>query len=222
MTRFLSWRSLHGVLGVIAVLGLLGTPGSTRASPYGPESERVAQVTVTPGLAPSPKVLGRLMRALGRMAKNRRGIARNGQPHGGKENLDRVHTEEYGEGSVSGLERDWGTMTEAERVFARELANEGFEVRLVPTRRDRRTPDFEVNGVTFELKTLQSFGKSTMQRRIEDAYYQNPDFIIVNLRNVEATREAAEQQLRAAEKKIDASLAGKVIVWMPDGTTWAY
>jgi hypothetical protein len=225
MMKFLARRSWHRIFVVIAALGLLGTmfASSTRASPCGPEPERrVAQVTVTPGVAPSPRVLNRLMRALGRMAKNRRAIARNGQPRGGKANLDRVHTEEYGEGSVSGLERDWGKMTEAERVFARELANEGFQVRLVPTRRDQRTSDFEVNGVTFELKTLQSFGKSTMRKRVKDAYWQNPDFIIINLRNVEATREAAEQQLRAAEKDLKVSLEGKVIVWMSDGTTWTY
>lgn len=225
MMRFMARRSLHKVFVVIAALGLLGTlfASSTRASPCGPEPERrVAQATMTPRVAPSPKVLNRLMRALGRVAKNRRAIARNGQPRGGKANLDRVHTETYGEGSVSGLERDWGKMTEAERVFARELANEGFHVRLVPTQRGRRTPDFEVNGVMFELKTLQSFGKSTVKRRVVDAYGQNPDIIILNLRNVEAKREATEQQIRAAEKELDASLKGKIIVWMPDGTTWSY
>lgn len=218
-------KSLRTGFAIITALGLLGTlfVSSTRASQCRPEPERcVAQVTVTPRVAPSPKVLNRLMRALGRMAKSGRAIARNGQPRGGKANLDRAHTETYGEGSVSGLERDWGKMTEAERVFARELANEGFHVRLVPTRRDRKTPDFEVNGVTFELKTLQSFGKSTVKRRVVEAYRQTPDIIIINLRNVEANREAAEQQIRAAEKKVDASLKGKIIVWMPDGTTWTY
>lgn len=121
---------------------------------------------------------------------------------------------------MSGLERDWGKMTEAERMFARELASEGFHVRLVPTRRDRKTPDFEVNGVSFELKTLQSFGQSTVKKNVKRAYGQSPDWIIINLRNVEANREATEQQIRAAETKLKASLQGKSIVWMPDGTTW--
>lgn len=168
-------------------------------------------------------LLRSLARALGRIGKNKRPTPRNGGPRGGKANLNRIHTETYGKGSVTGAEREWGELTPAERVFSRELAAQGFKIRLIPRRRDQKTPDFEVTGngvtLTFELKTLTNFGKRTVESNIRKAYKQNPDVIFINCRNVEANRESVVRQITNAEAKLKTSLQGKVVVWMPDGST---
>lgn len=124
-------------------------------------------------LALSPgRLFKQLARALSRPIRGTPG--RSGQPRGGKANHDRIHTERYGEGSISGRERDWGTLTPEERAFARDLAERGFDVAIIPTRRDRQTPDFSVNGTTIELKTLQAFGKNTVRNNLKKAMDQNP------------------------------------------------
>ena len=134
----------------------------------------------------------------------------------------RIRTETYGRAASVVWSESGGQLTPAESVFARELAQRGFHVRLVPQQRGKRTPDFSVNGVTMELKTLTAFGKSTLMRRLEDATGQNPNIIIINCRNVPANRASVDQQIRSAERKLGRGLQGRVIVWMPDGSVHAH
>lgn len=166
-------------------------------------------------LALSPgKIFRDLARALARRSPGP--PRRNGQPRGGKANHHRIHSETYGTGSITGAERDWGELTPAESAFARDLAQRGFHVRIIPRRRDKRTPDFLVDGVTIELKTLQSFGRRTLEKRLKDSLPQKPDVTIIDCRNVEANLESVRRQIRAVEVSKNVSLEGKVIVCPTD------
>ena len=51
-------------------------------------------------------------------------------------------------------------LTEDERDFVHELLNRGHDVEMVPTA-NSRTPDFKVDGLSTELKTLSGVSKQT-------------------------------------------------------------
>ena len=204
----------------------LGLAGTATASPLG--KSRVAAIpsdSLTILAMGKGKLFRDLIRALnsrGKANRSYRPIPRNGQPKGGNQNHNRVHTERYGSGSVSGTERDWGQLTPAERQFSRELAQAGFNVRLVPTRRDQKTPDFEIHGVTLELKTLTNFGRWTVYSNLKKAVGQHANFII-NCRNVSrANIDSVRRQIQKFEADKGISLEGRVITWMPDGSTFFY
>lgn len=123
---------------------------------------------------------------------------------------------------MSGTEREWGRLTAAEREFARELAERGFHVKIIPEQRDKKTPDFLVGNTKLELKTLTNFGRTTVRKNLERAIDQGPDIIILNCRNVQAELESIKQQIRSTEHKLEISLEGKILVWMPDGSVYTY
>jgi len=57
------------------------------------------------------------------------------------------------------------------------------------------TPDFIINGVKTELKTLNGTSLNTPVTRITDAFKQGADAVIIDARNVGITAEQANQIL---------------------------
>ena len=106
-----------------------------------------------------------------------------------------------------------------ERGMVEELLNQGKNVELVP-RGSTKTPDFLVDGVPTELKTLESAGKNTLKNAIQKASEQGQQ-VLVDARNVPITAENAHQQILRAQgnltKSGKSSLSGRVTVLTKDG-----
>jgi len=80
------------------------------------------------------------------------------------------------------------------------------------------TPDFIINGVKTELKTLNGTSLNTPVTRITDAFKQGADAVIIDARNVGITAEQANQILnRAAGTYQNKVLPGQVEIWTVDG-----
>ncbi len=105
-------------------------------------------------------------------------------------------------------------LTPAERKIFQELEAAGNFVETVP-RADVPTPDFLVNGIPTELKTLTSAGANTLKNAIEKATRQGLN-IIIDARNVAISAQDALQQILRAQGNVG-SLQGRVIVFTREG-----
>jgi RHS repeat-associated protein len=104
--------------------------------------------------------------------------------------------------------------TPAEAAMKQELEAAGNVVKRVP-RRGYPTPDFLVNGVRTELKTLTKAGPNTLKNAIEKAARQGKQ-ILVDARNVNITADQARNQIMRAQGNVG-GLAGRVTVLTKDG-----
>lgn len=80
-------------------------------------------------------------------------------------------------GSLDGL-------TSAERTVVNDLLTKGKNVEIIPTSTvsGAKTPDFLVNGVKTELKTLQNPNTNTGMKRIQEAFKQGAETVIIDAR----------------------------------------
>lgn len=116
-------------------------------------------------------------------------------------------------GSLDGL-------TSAERKVVNDLLSQGKNVEIIPRSNVQgvSTPDFIINGVKTELKTLNGTSLNTPVTRITDAFKQGADAVIIDARNVGITAEQANQILnRAAGTYQNKVLPGQVEIWTVDG-----
>ncbi len=75
-------------------------------------------------------------------------------------------------------------LSSSEKAVVNELINQGKSVEIIP-RGSLKTPDFIVDGVKVELKTLQSTNINTAITRIQDGFRQGAQKVILDLRNTE-------------------------------------
>jgi Contact-dependent growth inhibition CdiA C-terminal domain len=119
-------------------------------------------------------------------------------------------------GTLSG---DLGTINPVERNMVQELLNQGKDVELIP-RGTTKTPDFKIDGISTELKTLENAGTNTLKNNIQKAAEQGQQ-ILIDARNVEITAENARQQILRAQGNLSkngkGTLEGRVTVLTKDG-----
>ncbi|MFJ8100448.1 hypothetical protein [Lysinibacillus sp. NPDC096212] len=113
-------------------------------------------------------------------------------------------------------------LTPDERKVVNELVAEGKIVEQIPrsTVPGEKTPDFKVDGVLTELKTLKNPNVNTGVGRIKDAFKQNAEAVIIDAREAGLTREQAQEILtRAKGTYPDKQLPGKVEIWIKEIVT---
>lgn len=111
-------------------------------------------------------------------------------------------------------------LTSAERKVVNDLLSQGKNVEIIPRSNVQgvSTPDFIINGVKTELKTLNGTSLNTPVTRITDVFKQGADAVIIDARNVGITAEQANQILnRAAGTYQNKVLPGQVEIWTVDG-----
>ena len=107
-----------------------------------------------------------------------------------------------GPGSLTGdLER----ITQAERDFAQELLVLGNHVRVVQSSATGRSPDFEINGKLYELKTVSGVQRtdadglsSAISNRIMNGRGQSSDIIVDARTQTGMTKEVADRAIGRA------------------------
>jgi hypothetical protein len=114
-------------------------------------------------------------------------------------------------GSVDGL-------TAAERTVINDLLSQGKNVEVIPKTTASKTPDFLVNGVKTELKTLENPNINTGITRIQKGFKQGAETVVIDGRQAGLTTEQANQIInRASGTYPNKSLPGKVEIWTNDG-----
>lgn len=108
----------------------------------------------------------------------------------------------------------------AERRVANDLIAEGKTVERIPesTKHGEKTPDFKVDGVLTELKSLQNPNVNTGVGRIKDGFKQLAEKVIIDGREAGLTKEQAQQILERAKGTYpDQQIPGEVEIWINNG-----
>jgi hypothetical protein len=114
-------------------------------------------------------------------------------------------------GSLDGL-------TAAERKVINDLISQGKNVEIIPKTTSSKTPDFLVNGIKTELKSLENPNINTGITRIQKGFKQGAETVIIDGREAGLTVEQANQILnRATGTYSNKVLPGKVQIWTNDG-----
>jgi hypothetical protein len=107
--------------------------------------------------------------ATGDIAKNR-AVTRNQPPPKPRADYTEVHRiAGRGQGRITGNTSD---LTQAEQKMVTDLVNQGRNVEIIPRSNvpGVQTPDFLVDGIRVELKTLQGTSLNTPVTRITDGF----------------------------------------------------
>ena len=113
-------------------------------------------------------------------------------------------------GSINGL-------TDAEKKVVNDLIDEGYDVEIIPTDPEskKKTPDFNINGVKTELKSLQNPNTNTAMKRIQEGFKQGAETVIIDAREASMTANQAQEVLdRAIGKYPNKQFPGNVEIWI--------
>ena len=115
-------------------------------------------------------------------------------------------------------------ITKAEKVVVDDLVEQGKTVERIPKdpKAIDKSPDFKVDGVKTELKTLENANTNTGMKRVQQGFVQEAENVIIDARNSGLTRVQAEEIIsRAKGKYPNGQLPGTVEIWI-DGQVVVY
>ena len=119
------------------------------------------------------------------------------------------------EGSVIG---DTSKLTPDERKVVDDLVSQGKRVEIIPRSDNSKTPDFYVDGIKTELKTLNGNSMNTLVKRIGEGFNQGASVVIIDARKTGITISDAEQIIaRALRKYKNHQFPGVVEIWTNEG-----
>ena len=115
-------------------------------------------------------------------------------------------------GSLDGL-------TTAEKNVVDKLIGNGNTIEIIPRSNINgvKTPDFLINGVRTELKTLTGTSMNTPVTRIQEAFKQGAEAVIIDGTGVGLTAEQAQTIITRATGVYKGQLPGNVQIWTVDG-----
>ena len=110
-------------------------------------------------------------------------------------------------------------LTSAERTMVNDLLNAGNNVEIIPRSNipGNKTPDFLVNGIKTELKTLTGTSLNTPVTRIQDGFKQGAEIVMIDGRNAGLTLNDANTVIERALGKYGGELPGIVEIWTTEG-----
>jgi filamentous hemagglutinin len=141
-----------------------------------------------------------------------------GNPNGAIDDTKAVQTGSQNSGINSNAGKLIGNLdnlTPAERVFVERQLSKGSQVEIIPTGADR-TPDFEINGTRFELKTVSGVENATsdgiskaISNRVMNGRGQAVDIVVDATKQSGMTEEIAFRSISrayGADKKAGAKI----------------
>ena len=114
---------------------------------------------------------------------------------------------------------NWNALNADERIIARDLMKRGGNVHANPRSNAHgvKTPDFRVNGVYTELKTLHGNSLNTPVKRIREGFEQGAQTVIIDGRRTSLTSQQAFDSINRAAGSIPGGLPGEVEIWIREG-----
>jgi hypothetical protein len=116
------------------------------------------------------------------------------------------------------------TLTKGEKQVVDDLVRQGKTVERIPVnpKIEGGTPDFNVDGVRTELKTLENANTNTGMKRIQNGFSQGAENVIIDARNSGLTKAQADEVIaRTKGKYPNGQLPGTVEIWI-DGQVITY
>jgi len=110
-------------------------------------------------------------------------------------------------------------LTADERKMVEDLLSSGKNIEIIPKSNiDRvKTPDFLVDGIKTELKTLNGTNLSTPVKRIVEGFGQHATTVIVDGQKTGLSFDDLESIINRAKGKLGGQLPGNVEIWTKQG-----
>ena len=108
-------------------------------------------------------------------------------------------------------------LTADERKVVNDLLDAGNDVEIIPRSDTAKMPDYFVNGVKTELKTLNGNSLNTPVTRIQDGFKQGAQSVIIDARKTGITTEQAATIIDRASGVYGGELPGTVEIWTTGG-----
>ena len=110
----------------------------------------------------------------------------------------------------------------SERRVVNDLLGQGKNVEVLTesTTQDELTPDFRVDGVPTELKTLNGTSLNTPVTRIQNGFEQNAQTVILDGRNSGLTASQATTVIKRINGIYKNDVPGKIEIWTNEGTIY--
>jgi len=110
-------------------------------------------------------------------------------------------------------------LSQAERTMVDDLLSQGKNVEIVPRSNESgvKTPDFKVNGVFTELKSLNGTSLNTPVTRIQDGFKQGASTVIIDGRASGLTAEQANTVIDRINGIYKNNIPGKIEIWTNSG-----
>ncbi|OPX41844.1 hypothetical protein CLHUN_42850 [Ruminiclostridium hungatei] len=111
-------------------------------------------------------------------------------------------------------------LSQAERTMVNDLLRQGKNVEIVPRSNVQgvKTPDFKVNGVLTELKSLEGTSLNTPVTRIQKGFGQGAQTVIIDGRATGLTAEQANTVINRINGIYKNGVPGKIEIWTNEGT----
>jgi hypothetical protein len=112
--------------------------------------------------------------------------------------------------------------SQAERTMVDDLLSQGKNVEIVPRSNVQgvKTPDFKVNGVLTELKSLEGTSLNTPVTRIQKGFGQGAQTVIIDGRATGLTAEQANTVINRINGIYKNGVPGKIEIWTNEGTVF--
>jgi len=110
-------------------------------------------------------------------------------------------------------------LTQSERRMVNDLLSKGNNVEVLQRSNIQGVPmpDFRVNGVRTELKTINGTSLNTPVTRIQEGFKQNAETVILDARATSLTREQAYAVLDRISGIYRNNIPGRVEIWTNHG-----
>lgn len=116
------------------------------------------------------------------------------------------------------------TLTKGEKLVVDDLVGQGIIVERIPSnpKVEGGTPDFNVDGVKTELKTLENANTNTGMKLVQNGFNQGAESVIIDARKSGLTKAQADEIIaHTIGKYPNGQLPGTVEIWI-DGQVITY
>jgi len=110
-------------------------------------------------------------------------------------------------------------LKQAERKMVDDLLKQGRDVEIIPKdpAAKLKTPDFKVNGVSTELKTIANPNVNTVITKIQNGFQQNAQRVLVDVRNTGLTAQQVQEAITRTIGSYKNGVPGGIEIWYNGG-----
>ena len=134
--------------------------------------------------------------------------------------IEVVSANKIGQGQLGKYIGNRNDLTSDEKKVVDDLVSQGKTVESISRNPKDPTPDFYVDGVKTELKTLHGTSLNTPVTRITDGFEQGAETVILDARLTELTIEQANTVIDRVNGIYQNDIPGRIEIWTQYGTIY--
>ena len=107
----------------------------------------------------------------------------------------------------------------AEKTVVDDFAKQGKSIEIIPKdpQSINPTPDFKIDGITVELKTVYNPNVNTVVTKIQNGFQQNAEKVLIDARPAGLSAQQAQEAIKRAIGSYEKGLPGSIEIWYNGG-----